>query len=142
MPESGKQVEELIFLNDIYYYEEHLWSKIEDNLIRVGITDFAQDQLGDIIYLELPVTGETFTKGEEFGSAESAKTVSPLYMPVNGTIKFVNDKLLDYPELVNKEPYGSGWLILVKPRDMSEVNDLLSKDEYINILSGVFADDA
>lgn len=134
MSESGKQIEELIFLDDIYYYEEHTWARTEGDLIRVGITDFAQDQLGDIIFIELPVTGETLAKGEPFGNAESAKTVSPLYMPVSGSIELVNEQLLDNPQLVNKDPYGDGWLIVVKPRSISEVYDLLTRDQYISML--------
>jgi len=134
MPESKKQVEELTFINDLYYHKEHTWAKVEGDLVRVGITDYAQDQLGDIIFIELPAVGETFDKDEVFGSAESAKTVSSLYIPVSGTIEFVNDELADSPELVNKDPYGDGWMIVVKPRDMSEVKDLLSKDEYISML--------
>ncbi|WP_031513805.1 glycine cleavage system protein GcvH [Desulfofalx alkaliphila] len=132
---ANKQIAELTFLDDIYYFEEHTWAKLEGDTVRVGITDFAQDNLGDIIFIELPQVGESFDKGEEFGQAESAKTVSSLYMPVSGEIVEVNDQLEDAPENVNSSPYQEGWMIVVKARDPEELKNLLSKDDYIKMIS-------
>ena len=129
-----KQVEELTFLNDIQYHKEHTWAKVEGDLVQVGITDFAQDQLGDIIFVELPQVGDAFNQGEVFGQAESAKSVSSLYMPLSGEIASVNNEVEDSPEFVNTDPYGSGWMITVKPRDLSELSSLLTKDGYITLL--------
>ncbi len=129
-----KQVEELTFLNDIQYHKEHTWAKVEGDLVQVGITDFAQDQLGDIIFVELPQVGDAFNQGEVFGQAESAKSVSSLYMPLSGEIASVNNDVEDSPEFVNTDPYGSGWMITVKPRDLSELISLLTKDGYICLL--------
>lgn len=131
---ENKQLDELTFLDDIHYFDEHTWAKVEGDTVRVGITDFAQDNLGDIIFIELPEVGDSFDKGEEFGQAESAKTVSPLYMPIGGEIISVNEDLEGSPENVNSEPYGIGWMIVVKPNDINEVNELLSKEGYISFL--------
>ncbi|ABO49145.1 glycine cleavage system H protein [Desulforamulus reducens MI-1] len=127
-----KPITELTFLNGIHYFHEHTWAKVEGDLVKVGITDFAQDSLGNIIFVELPNEGETFSKGDEFGQAESAKTVSALYMPVSGEIVEVNSELEEAPQNVNEDPYGSGWMIIVKPSNLDEVKELLSKEEYLN----------
>lgn len=129
-----KQIEELVFIEDIAYFEEHTWAKAEGEQIKVGITDFAQDQLGEIIFIELPEAGADFKQGDVFGQAESAKTVSALYMPVSGKIIAVNEELESDPELVNNAPYADGWMIIIEPEDMTELEGLLSKDEYINTL--------
>jgi glycine cleavage system H protein len=129
-----KKIEELTFNDDISYYEEHTWEKVEENQIRVGISDFAQDQLGDIIFIELPEVGTELAKGEVFGQAESTKTVSALYMPVSGKIIEVNEELESDPELVNNSPYDEGWMIVIEPNDLTEMDALLTKDGYINVL--------
>lgn len=129
-----KKIEELTFNDDISYYEEHTWAKVEENQIRVGISDFAQDQLGDIIFIELPEVGTELAKGEVFGQAESTKTVSALYMPVSGKIIEVNEELESDPELVNNSPYDEGWMIVIEPNDLTEMDALLTKDGYINVL--------
>ncbi|HZK84386.1 MAG TPA: glycine cleavage system protein GcvH [Desulfosporosinus sp.] len=116
------------------YCKEHTWAKVEEGLVRVGITDFAQGQLGDIIFIELPQVGEVFNQGEVFGQAESAKSVSSLYMPISGEIKYVNDNVEDSPDLVNTNPYDEGWIIIVKPRNFSEVSALLSEEGYTSLL--------
>jgi len=100
----------------------------------VGINDYAQDQLGDIVYVELPRVGDTFEKGEEFGTVESVKAVSELYMPVGGEIVAVNTDLEDSPELINQSPYGDGWLIKVKPDDETEIEELMDKETYLAML--------
>ncbi len=133
MPEYKKQ--ELIFLNDIYYDAKHTWVRLEGDLIRVGISDFAQDQLGEIVFVELPSIGDTFAKGEVFGQAESVKSVSELYIPVSGEILAVNQDIEDSPEHVNIDPYAVGWMIIVKPSDLAEIKNLLSKDDYVSLLT-------
>jgi len=130
MAEDKKNVEELNFPADFRYHKEHTWAKLEDGQIKVGISDFAQDQLGDIIYIELPQVGDAFLQGKEFGSAESAKSVSALYMPVGGKIVAVNSEIEDSPELVNKDPYGAGWMIVIQPDDMKELDGLLTNEQY------------
>lgn len=127
-----KSIAELNFLDDICYFHEHTWAKVEGDLVKVGITDFAQDQLGDIIFVELPNAGETYSKNDEFGQAESAKTVSALYMPVSGEIIKVNNELEEAPEKVNQDPYETGWMIVVKPSNLDELKELLSKEDYLN----------
>jgi len=129
-----KQIEELTFLDSICYHKEHTWAKVEGDQVKVGISDYAQDQLGDIIFIELPDIGDVIDKGEVFGQAESAKTVSSLYMPVSGEIIEVNENVIDSPENVNEDPYGEGWMIVIKPKDLEEVKDLLSNDGYISFL--------
>ncbi len=129
-----KPVEELILPDDIHYYEEHTWVKTEDNLVKVGISDFAQDNLGSIIFIELPNVGESFSKGDEFGQAESAETVSALYMPISGEIVAINSLLEETPQTVNESPYGGGWMIVVKPSNLDEVASLLTKNKYIDLI--------
>jgi glycine cleavage system H protein len=115
---------------DLKYTPSHEWVKVEDNLATVGITDHAQSELGDIVYVELPEPGTSIQKGEMFGTIESIKTVSDLMAPVSGEIVEVNDELPDTPERVNDSPYGSGWMIIVKAEDLSEVEDLMSAEQY------------
>jgi len=112
------------------YLETHEWTTTDDGPLRVGISDFAQDELGDVVFVELPDAGEAVTAGESFGVVESIKAVSDLYSPVSGEVTAVNDALVDRPELVNDDPYGEGWLVEVDPADRDEVDDLLSPDEY------------
>ena len=131
-----KRIEELTLPDDIQYYNEHTWAKVEGDLVKVGITDFAQSQLEEIIFIELPQVGEEFKQGVVFGQAESAKSVSSLYMPLSGEIKSLNIDVEDSPELVNTNPYGDGWMIIIKPKDLNELNDLLSRDRYISLLKG------
>ena len=114
---------------DRRYLESHEWTTADDT-VRVGITDFAQDELGDVVFVELPDPNDTVTKGAEFGVVESIKAVSDLVSPVSGTVVDVNEALFDAPELVNEDPYGDGWMLEVDPIDSSEFDDLLSADEY------------
>ena len=116
--------------DDLRYSEEHEWAKAEGDLIRIGITDFAQHELGDVVYVELPEEGDSFEFMEAFGVIESVKAASDLYAPVAGTIVEVNTELEDAPELVNEDPYGDGWMLVVEPDDMSEVNNLMSPADY------------
>jgi glycine cleavage system H protein len=129
-----KEISELNFPDDIRYAKSHEWARSEGETIKVGITDYAQDQLGDIVFVEMPEAGETFEMGVEFGTVESVKAVSELYMPVGGEIVAVNDSLEDAPELVNNTPYSDGWMIEVKPNDPGELDSLMTKDAYIESL--------
>ena len=116
--------------DDRKYSEEHEWVETTDGTARVGITDFAQDELGDVVFVELPGEGDEVTQGEEFGVVESIKAVSDLYAPVNGTVSAVNDALQDRPELVNDDPFGDGWMLEVELAEDSGSDDLLSAEEY------------
>ncbi|WP_407308048.1 glycine cleavage system protein GcvH [Desulfosporosinus sp. SB140] len=129
-----KGLEQLTFLEDIRYDQEHSWARAQGEEVIVGISDFAQDQLGEIVFLELPIIGDVFEKGEVFGQAESVKSVSALYLPIGGEIVAVNENLTDSPDIVNKHPYENGWMVTVKPNDLSEITELLSKEEYLNFL--------
>ena len=131
-----KELNELILPKDVRFTEEHEWARLQGGHIQVGISDYAQDQLGDIVYVELPETGAVFSKGEEFGTVESVKTVSELYMPVSGEITAINEELTDHPEYVNADPYGKGWMIEVKPKDPGEMDSLLDTSTYLKMLEG------
>lgn len=115
---------------DLRYSEEHEWARGEDGLVRVGITDFAQDQLGDVVYVDLPATGARVERMQPFGEVESTKSVSDLYAPVSGEIVERNEQLEDRPELVNEDPYGDGWMILIRPDQGETLDHLLSAAAY------------
>jgi glycine cleavage system H protein len=115
---------------ELKYTDEHEWAKIEDDLVVIGITDYAQDALGEIVYIELPSEGDEITKGDSFGGVESTKSVSDLYAPVSGEVVEVNESLLDSPETINEDPYGDGWLIKVKIHDSDEFDDLMDNEQY------------
>lgn len=131
-----KEINELILPEDVRFTDEHEWARQEDDRVRVGITDYAQDQLGDIVYVELPEVGSTFSKGDEFGTVESVKTVSEIYMPVSGEVIAINEELADHPEYVNTDPYNKGWMIDVKPNNIGEMDTLLDKNAYLKLLEG------
>ena len=116
--------------DDRRYLESHEWALEDDGTVRVGISDFAQDELGDVVFVELPDEGDTLTQEEEFGVVESIKAVSDLYAPVSGEVVAVNDDLFDAPELVNDDPFGDGWMLEIDADDASELDDLLTADEY------------
>ena len=132
-----KEISELNLPADIRYTEDHEYARPEDDRARVGITDYAQDQLGDIVFVELPQEGDTFEKGKEFGTVESVKAVSELNMPISGTILAVNTTLGEQPETVNTDPYNDGWMIEVKPDNPLELDELMSKDAYFEMLKGM-----
>ena len=115
---------------DCRFMESHEWARREDGTVRVGISDFAQDELGDVVFVELPEQGEPVASGDDFGVIESIKAVSDLYAPVSGTVVTTNEDLLDAPELVNEDPYGDGWMLEVELDDADELDDLLSPAEY------------
>jgi glycine cleavage system H protein len=116
--------------DDCRYLDSHEWARQDGDTVRVGISDFAQDELGDVVFVELPQEGDTVSKGDDFGVIESIKAVSDLYAPVSGEVVAANDDLVNAPELVNEDPYGDGWMLAVELDDESELDDLLSPDEY------------
>ncbi|HBO85091.1 MAG: glycine cleavage system protein H [Deltaproteobacteria bacterium GWC2_42_11] len=118
------------FPKELRYSKEHEWAKIEGSIVTVGITDYAQDSLGDVVYVELPSEGSTVTKEETFGVVESVKAVSDLYSPVSGKVIEVNDALVDSPEVINDDPYGDAWMIKVEIISPAEIEELLAADEY------------
>ena len=123
------------FLEELKYTEEHEWVKIEDNIATVGITDFAQGELGDIVYLEIDSLDSEIALNEVFGTVEAVKTVSDLFMPVGGKVIEMNSSLEDKPEKVNEDPYGEGWIIKIDISDLSELDSLLSPEEYKNLIA-------
>lgn len=115
---------------DLRYSEEHEWVKVEDGKARIGITHFAQSELGDIVFVELPQVGDEIKSNEPFGSVESVKTVSELYAPISGKVIDVNSELEDSPEYVNESPYENAWMIVVEPTDTAEVDALMTAEQY------------
>ena len=115
---------------NIKYTSEHEWIRIEGDEAYVGITDYAQDQLGDIVFIDIPTVGEALEQGEVFGTIEVVKTVSDLFLPIGGEILEQNEALMDNPELVNQDPYGEGWIIKIKPNDVADVEGLLDAAAY------------
>ena len=117
---------------NLKYTKDHEWVKIDGDTATVGVTDFAQEQLGDVVFVEVETEGESLQKGDVFGTIEAVKTVSDMYMPISGEVAEVNPKLEDAPETVNEDPYGEGWMIKIKVENKDELNDLLSADDYKN----------
>ena len=115
---------------DLKYTQDHEWIRVDGETAIVGVTDFAQGELGDVVFVEIETEGEDLDKGETFGTVEAVKTVSDLFMPVGGKVLEVNEALAGEPELVNKDPYGNGWMIKIKIADASELDELLSADDY------------
>ncbi len=131
-----KELSELNFPDNLRYDKEHEWVLTEDGNVTIGISDFAQDQLGDVVFVELPEVGTTLSKEDEFGTVESVKAVSELYMPIGGEITAVNLDLEENPERVNVSPYDTGWMIKVKPNNTSEIDSLMDKTAYVDLLKG------
>jgi glycine cleavage system H protein len=131
-----KEIKDLFLPGDVLYADDHEWARMEDGIVTIGVSDYAQDQLGDIVFVELPDIDDVYEKGEEFGSIESVKAVSEMYMPVGGKVVEVNSDLENSPELINQSPYDDGWIIKVLPNDEDELDELLEKDAYIAMLKG------
>ncbi|WP_018109388.1 glycine cleavage system protein GcvH [Bacteroides propionicifaciens] len=123
------------FPEELKYSSEHEWVRREGDVVYIGITDYAQDQLGDIVYVDIPTVGETLDANEIFGTIEVVKTVSDLFLPVSGEIIEQNEAIEDNPELVNEDPYGEGWLIKVKPTNEEDFNALLDAKAYREIIN-------
>ena len=121
---------------DLKYTKDHEWIRVEGETAIVGITDFAQGELGDIVYVEVETIDEDVTKDEVFGTVEAVKTVSDLFMPLSGTVMEFNEKLDDEPELVNSDPYGEGWMVKVQLADLEEITDLLDAAAYKTLIGG------
>jgi glycine cleavage system H protein len=132
-----KEVGELVLPDDVRYAKDHEWARSEGDVIRCGISDYAQDQMGDIVFVELPGVGGTISRGGPFGTVESVKAVVELYMPVAGEVVAVNGELAASPGLLNEHPYDEGWIIQVKPSDPSEMDLLMGKDSYLEMLKGM-----
>lgn len=119
-----------MYPSDLKYDKEHEWVRVEGDVAVVGISHFAQDQLGEVVYVDMPSVGDAVSAGETFGEIESVKSVSELYAPVSGEIVEVNSALDDAPEVVNEDPYGEGWMIKVKMADASQVDEMMAAEEY------------
>lgn len=132
-----KEINELNLPTDLGYAENHEWARLDNGKVRVGLSDYAQDQLGDIVYVEVPEVGASFMKDEEFGTLESVKAVVELYTPIGGEVIAINESLEDSPELINESPYDDGWIIEIKPIDPGEMDQLLTKDAYLKTFEGL-----
>jgi|TARA_B110000263_G_C15312210_1_gene514280 glycine cleavage system H protein len=121
---------------NLKYTKDHEWVLINGDQVTVGITDFAQSELGDIVYVEVETAGEDLDNEAVFGSVEAVKTVSDLFMPVSGTVEFFNEELEATPELVNDDPYGAGWMIKIKVKNIKEIDSLLDSEAYEELLNG------
>jgi glycine cleavage system H protein len=132
-----KEISQLNLPENVRFAEDHEWARKEGGAIRVGIDDYAQDQLGDVVFVELPQVGDKFAKGDAFGSVESVKAVSELFMPMGGEISAINEDLEESPELVNTSPYDKGWMIDVKPDDPKQLDEMMPRDAYLELLKGL-----
>jgi glycine cleavage system H protein len=133
-----KEISELNLPDEVRYSDDHEWARrVDGGRVRVGISDYAQDQLGDIVFVEVPEVGATFARGEEFGTLESVKAVAQALIPVGGEVAAVNGALEESPQLVNQEPYHGGWIIEVIPSDPSEWDGLMGRDAYLEMLKGL-----
>ena len=124
-----------MYPEDLKYTEEHEWARIEGDRAVVGITHYAQDALGDIVYVDIPQVGTTVTAGEAFGEVESTKSVSDIYSPVSGTIAGRNEQLDKSPEIINSDPYGQGWLVVIEMTDAGQADQLLDADRYRELVA-------
>jgi glycine cleavage system H protein len=122
------------FPSDLYYTGEHEWARLDDNVATIGITDYAQGELGDIVFIELPQKGDSVLTGDAFGTIEAVKAVSELYSPLDGEIVDVNTELDDTPELINNSPYEDGWMIKIRMSDPSQKDNLLSAEDYKKLI--------
>ena len=121
--------------SNLLFTKEHEWLEVDGNEAKIGITNFAQSELGDIIFVELPDVGDSFDQHEVFGTIEAVKTVADLFMPISGEVISINDKIEDEPELINSNPFEDGWIIKIKIKDDAEKNDLLSDKQYNELIN-------
>jgi len=122
--------------DDLRYTQDHEWARLEDGRVRIGITDYAQDALGDVVYVQLPEAGATVDAGAAFSEVESTKSVSDIYAPVAGTIVEVNDDLAESPQRINEDPYGEGWICVIEPSDPQTLDGLLNAEAYRQLIEG------
>ena len=122
--------------DELRYSKDHEWARVEDGRVRIGITDYAQDALGDVVFVQLPAVGTTVTLGESFSEVESTKSVSDIYAPVAGTVVEVNNDLTDAPQRLNEDPYGEGWIAVIDPEDPAQVENLLDAAGYRELVEG------
>jgi len=132
-----KELDELSFPENVRYAKDHEWARIEGDKVRVGVSDYAQDRLGDITFVEMPQVGDIFDRGQEFGTLESTKAVGELFMPLSGEVLEVNITLADSPELINQDPYGRGWILVIKPQRPEEIQELMGREAYVEMLRGL-----
>ncbi len=132
-----KEIDELNLPDNLFYSKEHEYVRTADQKTVIGITDYAQDQMGDLVFVELPQVGDTFRTGEVFCTVESVKAVIEVYMPLAGEITEVNNSLEDAPEKVNNSPYEEGWMVCIKPDNPDELDQLMSSDAYLKMLKGL-----
>jgi glycine cleavage system H protein len=126
----------MVFPDDLLYSREHTWAKIDGNLVTIGVTDYAQEKLGEILHVELPQVDLYMEQDEPFGTIESSKTVTELISPVSGDIVRVNEDLLDDISIINSDPYDTGWMVVIELRDLSELDNLLDAAEYRDYVGG------
>ena len=122
---------------ELRYSEDHEWARVDGNRIALGITDYAQDALGDVVYIDLPQVGTEVAGGDSFSEIESTKSVSEIYAPVSGTVVEVNTDLIDHPERINEDPYGEGWICVIEASDLSELDGLLDAAAYTDLTESV-----
>jgi glycine cleavage system H protein len=132
-----KELNELSFPDDVRYAKDHEWTRVEGDTVRVGVSDYAQDRLGDITFVEMPQVGDFFDRGQEFGTLESTKAVGEIFLPIAGEVLEVNVTLADSPEFINQDPYGQGWILVIKPQNPEEVQELMNRDAYVEMLRGL-----
>ncbi len=131
-----KKIEDVQLPEELRYSADHEWIRMEEGIARVGITDYAQDQLGDVVYVELPAVGARLAKGAVFATVESVKSVSECFLPIAGEIVEINTPLADDPSILNRSPYGEGWMVRIKPDNPAEVGSLMTAEGYRAILKG------
>jgi len=132
-----KELSEVNLPEDVRYTKDHEWARKKGETFQIGVSDFAQDQLGDIVFVELPEVGDRFESGDEFGTVESVKAVSELFMPLGGEVVTINEALEDAPELVNTAPYTEGWMLEIKASDPAEYDKMMDRDAYLDMLKGL-----
>jgi glycine cleavage system H protein len=132
----GYNVTRMNVPDDLRYSKDHEWTRVEGGRVRIGITDYAQDALGDVVFVQLPAVGATVTLGESFSEVESTKSVSDIYAPVTGTVVEINGDLADAPQRLNEDPYGDGWLCVIEAEDVSQIDQLLDAAAYRQLIDG------
>ncbi len=120
---------------DLRYSKDHEWVKVDGDVALIGITDYAQNELGDIVFVEVPTVGDTLSKGDTLGTIEAVKTVADVYIPVDGEVLEMNPELENTPELINQDPYGKGWIAKIKVTDASQIDGLLTVDQYKDLIN-------